>query len=144
MNDASSFGSWVKQQRTLLDLTREELAEQVGCAVETVRKIERDQRRPSKQIAERLAAALVIAAEDGPSFFQRARTPRAQPPVVQPPLPPAHSTLPEPLTTLFGRDPDVAAVCAILQRSDVRLLTLLGPPGVGKTRLSLEVGRAQP
>src|SRR6476660_3578098 len=45
--------------------------------------------------------------------------------------------VPVPLTPLIGRDQDVAAVCNFLQRADVRLLTLTGAPGVGKTRLSI-------
>jgi predicted ATPase/DNA-binding CsgD family transcriptional regulator len=45
--------------------------------------------------------------------------------------------LPIPLTPLVGREQDTAQVCALLQRSEVRLLTILGPGGVGKTRLAL-------
>ncbi len=47
--------------------------------------------------------------------------------------------LPALLTPLIGREQEVQAACTQLTRPHVRLLTLLGPGGIGKTRLSLQV-----
>ncbi len=68
-----SFGSFVRQRRREMDLTQEELARRVGCAAITLRKIESDNLRPSVQIAERLAMALVIPLNERAEFVRRAR-----------------------------------------------------------------------
>jgi non-specific serine/threonine protein kinase len=50
--------------------------------------------------------------------------------------------LPSYLTRLFGRQEDIATVTALLQRDDVRLVTLTGSGGVGKPRLAIEIARS--
>ena len=50
-----------------------------------------------------------------------------------------HSTLPISLTSLIGRQQEVAEISALLKSPEMRLLTLLGPGGIGKTRLAIEV-----
>src|SRR5919199_1035129 len=73
MDESTSFGAWLKQRRKALDLTQEELARHLGCATVTLQKIELDERRPSKDIAERLAVTLEIAPEERPTFLKVAR-----------------------------------------------------------------------
>src|SRR5690349_19406734 len=73
MSELYSFGAWVRRRRRALDLTREELAAQVGCSVVTIRRIEADERRPSKQLAARLADCMQLSAEEHAAFLQAAR-----------------------------------------------------------------------
>lgn len=55
---------------------------------------------------------------------------------------PIPSPLPRPFTTLIGREHDIASIGAILQASSGSILTLIGPAGVGKTRLALAVAES--
>ena len=56
------------------------------------------------------------------------------------PLPPRHGNLPSPTTSFVGREQEVATILELLRGQ--RLVTLTGPPGVGKSRLALEAARA--
>jgi predicted ATPase/class 3 adenylate cyclase/DNA-binding CsgD family transcriptional regulator len=69
-----------------------------------------------------------LVASDLPTDFPPLRTLDQRP-----------TNLPAQATPLIGREREVAAVCALVQRPEVRLLTLTGPGGTGKTRLGLQV-----
>src|SRR5688572_12785380 len=72
-----SFGAWIRHRRKTLDLTQPELAERLHCSVNTIKKLETDARRPSKQLAELLAVQLHIPAEHQLLFIDCARGLRA-------------------------------------------------------------------
>ncbi|MDQ5823177.1 MAG: tetratricopeptide repeat protein [Chloroflexota bacterium] len=138
-----TFSQLLKERRKALDLMQEDLAERVGCSVWTIRKLETGDRRPSRQVAELLADALRVPADQRPAFMHLARTGSgAGELAVQAPkadAPQAPNNLPASPTPLIGRKADVGKARARLLADGVRLLTLVGPPGIGKTRLALEV-----
>jgi transcriptional regulator with XRE-family HTH domain len=73
MEDRPTFGGWLRSRRKLLDLTQRALAAESGCTVETIRKLEADRRRPSRELVARLAEALQIPTADRAAFQQFAR-----------------------------------------------------------------------
>ena len=73
MEPISSFGYWLRRRRKALDLTQDELAGQIGCAIGTLKKIETGERRPSKQMAERLADCLALPTPERAAFLKVAR-----------------------------------------------------------------------
>jgi predicted ATPase/DNA-binding XRE family transcriptional regulator len=132
MNARASFGQWLKQRRKSLDLTQAELAHRVGCATSTLQKVEASQRRPSAEFAARLAEVLGIPSDQCPALIEFARLDQ-RPPSLSP------ANLPAEVTPLIGRERDAAEVRRRLLRDDTRLVMLVGPPGIGKTRLVLRV-----
>lgn len=144
-----SFGYWLRLKRRALDLTRLELAERIGYSAATIRKIEDEERRPSVQIAARLAEIFNIPQNERESFLGFARGDwKSAPAESNEDLPwrasaiPPPSNIPATTTSLIGRAPEIAFVREYLSNPDIRLVTLMGPPGIGKTRLSIEAARA--
>ncbi|MFZ5884210.1 MAG: helix-turn-helix domain-containing protein [Chloroflexota bacterium] len=141
-----SFGEWLKRQRKAAGWTQEQLARQVNCSTITLRKVEAGERRPSEQMAARLAEIFHVAPEERESFLRFARRGLGEAPALastapwQPAAP--RSNLPTPVTSLVGREKELADLQGYLQDANIRLVSLVGPPGIGKTRLSVEVGRA--
>jgi transcriptional regulator with XRE-family HTH domain len=135
-------------------LTREKLAELAGLSPNGISDLERGERlSPRFDTVERLADALALEGEERAAFFSSSRSAGPRPGAsARDRLMPdsAHAArlklagshihnLPVQSTALLGRAAEVAAVCALLKREPVRLVTLTGPGGIGKTRLSVQV-----
>ncbi len=141
-----TFGEWLQRERKRLRLTQAQLAEQIGCSTIALRKLEAEERRPSSSIIDRLADIFAIAPSDHAAFQRFARGNWQAAPAslltgvawhVERATP--GSRLPAPLTSFIGRERDVAKVREYLASPTTRHVTLMGPPGIGKTRLSLQV-----
>jgi predicted ATPase/DNA-binding XRE family transcriptional regulator len=124
-----SFGQRLRGLRRDLDLGQAELADRAACSINTVRKLESDERRPSRELAARLADVFELPPRERADFLRLARGTQSV----------GRPAMPSPMTRLIGREQDVAAIRERVREAGVRLLTLAGPPGVGKTRLALQV-----
>ncbi|MGI8828045.1 MAG: ATP-binding protein [Chloroflexota bacterium] len=135
---SEQFGETLRRYRMAAGLTQEELAEHAGLSARVVSDLERGVKHMPRRITVRLLMeALEVPPEERPALERAARRPghssdgRAQ-----------HKLSPGAIsdaTPFVGRTREVEVVSELVQRSDVRLLTLKGTGGVGKTRLALFV-----
>ena len=137
----SSLGMQLRVLRVRAGLTQDALAERSGVGLATLKALERGQRqRPHPRTVAVLADALALSDSERNALLDL-----ASPPVVMDSPAPATVAsvrvvrLPVPPTALIGRDEEIAAVRTLLDPSPVasRLVTLIGPAGVGKTRLAV-------
>jgi predicted ATPase/transcriptional regulator with XRE-family HTH domain len=145
-----SLGVWIKQRREAMRLTQRDLAAAVHCSVPMLKKIEGDDRRPSTELARLLARALKLPDQSWETFVAAARGDRSVDTLWPIPtdveatiwqlLTPA--PLPKPATAFIGRAQEIQDIGAQLSQDDCRLLTLVGPGGMGKTRLALQAAEA--
>ncbi len=151
------FGELVRYLRERAELSQRELALQVGYHYSYMSRIESNERIPdSATLMARFVPALGL--DDQPTWTERLlklavseektmgprrkTRPLSSAPTVDTALQifdSPGSRLPVSLTPLLGRENEAARVLKILSRFDVHLVTLIGPPGVGKTRLAIHV-----
>jgi transcriptional regulator with XRE-family HTH domain len=134
------FGAHLRRLRGAAGLTQEELAERAGLTAKGISDLERGRRRPYPHTVRSLADALGLSEEERGSLFAAVPKRGDAGPATSSAV--AEPTLPSPPTMLVGRDRGLAEVRDLLRRREVRLLTLTGTGGVGKTRLALEAARA--
>ncbi|MCE7929188.1 MAG: helix-turn-helix domain-containing protein [Chloroflexi bacterium CFX7] len=144
---SESFGQRLRRLRLAASLSQEALAERAGLTAAAVGALERgDRRYPFPHTVRALAQALGLSDADQRDLYSavpsrgRAARERASGD--------GHTSAdrsgweghpPAPLTPIVGREWDIATVRVLLRRPEVRLLTVTGPGGVGKTRLALEI-----
>lgn len=146
MNE-DTFPEWLKRQRKAKGYTQEQLAQLMSCSTIALRKMEAGERRPSEQVVARFAEIFGISPNEREAFLRFARRSVGATPTIAPSAPWLPSTsprsnLPIPLTSTIGREKELCALNQYLQNPEMRLITLVGPPGIGKTRLSIEASRS--
>lgn len=139
--EGSAFARTLREFRVKAGLSQERLAHLTGLSARGISDLERGTRMAPRFETVRLLAdglALdraqrdtLLAARNRASAALRADLPTH-----------ARPTLPVPPTPLVGREREIRETVDLLEREDVRLVTLTGPGGVGKTRLALAVATA--
>src|SRR5215217_5868474 len=138
--DPSRVGQLLRYHRLAAALSQEALAERAGLSVRAIGDLERGIHRVPRLETVRLLADALALGEAGRTELLAAAHPQAAAPVLpdqERSHPPA--VLPVPPTRLIGRENEVTAIAQLLANDDVRLVTVSGPGGTGKTRLALEV-----
>jgi predicted ATPase/DNA-binding XRE family transcriptional regulator len=134
-----SFGAKLKAHREAAGFTQEELATIAGVSVQAVSALERGQRRrPHVDTVRALCAALDLTGASRDALVASARAPAHNAGIEQL----SEIALPVALTVILGRDVELQTLRAWLADPAVRLITLTGPGGAGKTRLALELAHA--
>jgi predicted ATPase/transcriptional regulator with XRE-family HTH domain len=137
-----TFRALLRQLRKAARLTQAELAERAGLSVRGLNDLERGARlTPRRETLALLGDALGLAGEERAAFMTVARRGSTSP-AVSPPLNSLDShahNLPVQPSPILGRKREIEEVCRLLRRDNVRLVTLTGPGGIGKTRLGLQV-----
>src|SRR5215203_2947225 len=138
--DTTAFGAVLRQFRTAAALSQAELAERAGLSERGISDLERSVRRaPHLTTIRLLADALKLTPPDQQTLLAAARQASGSE------MPAGalawFAPLPALLTSLVGRERELAALATLVVRPDGRLITLTGPGGSGKTRLALEAGR---
>ena len=136
---SGSFGAQLKALRETAGYTQEELATIAGLSVHAVSALERgERRRPHVETVRALSAALDLTGDIRNALIGSARAPVQSAAVDEL----SDNSLPVIPTALLGRDADMGTLRLWLTDPAVRLITLTGPGGVGKTRLAVELARA--
>jgi predicted ATPase/DNA-binding XRE family transcriptional regulator len=136
----SSLRTQLRRLREAAGLTQEELAFGAGLTPNAVSNLERgNTRRPYPRTVRSLADALGLSEEEHATLL--AVVPRRDAPAPEVTSRALRSTLPSPPTPLVGREHELKVILGSLSGYEVRLLTLTGIGGVGKTRLALEAAQ---
>ncbi len=130
------FGDLLRQHRMAAGLTQEALAERAGLSVHGVQKLERGVTRPYRDTVQRLVSGLELGDEEA-ERLRAAGAPQPRHRFGQAGAP-WRFDMPVELTSFVGRESELARLTE--QLPSVRLLTLVGPGGVGKTRLAARLG----
>jgi len=141
------FGGQIRVLRVAAGLTQAELAERSGISERTISDLERGVRATAyPSTARRLATALGVSQEDARAFLAQARERHSADVRTAAPAEPMaagdRGRLPVPLTGLVGRHTERGLVLGLVGDPGLRLVTLIGPGGIGKTRLAIEVAAA--
>jgi predicted ATPase/transcriptional regulator with XRE-family HTH domain len=139
------YGERLRHYREAAGYSQEELAERAGLSANAISALERGERkRPYPDTLRRLADALGLSDAQRSELAALRGGPEAPavPLAPGPRQPRPAADLPGEPTPLIGREAEAKVVRHLLAHLDGRLLTLLGPGGVGKTRLALHVAQS--